>query len=44
MKFIPWTSNVPLSWGHLQHLDVLNLAEGFVCKVLKRKSPLDLGQ
>lgn len=42
IKCIPLTSNISLNWDHLQHLDVLNLAKAFECKVLERKRTLDL--
>lgn len=44
IKFIPLASNTPLSWDHLQHLDVLYLVKSFDCKVLETKRISDLGQ
>lgn len=43
IKLIPLTSDMPLNWDHLQHLDVLNLAKCFDYKVLEIKKTTGLG-
>lgn len=44
IKSIPLTSNIPLNWDCLHHLDVFNLARAFDYKVLGTKRTLDSGQ